>query len=254
LLDSPALGGMTPAYASPQMLDGEEPQPADDVFALAIVALELLTGRHPFDYERPDAPRLAAVKATPLHGLKRPQRNALLRALALERASRHGNASAFLREFDGSSRAKRFTQLGSAAAIAMPIAAFLVSGQNEGPTVPFEDLTPEVRAGFERAITEGQTALSFGAAGINEALLYFSSAYELHPGNPRAVSGLETVADRFIASLPDADARTRAEVFGVLECNPYLRRYEPVKTACRDTLGASQCESIAASCGLEPRE
>ncbi len=136
----------------------------------------------------------------------------------------------------------------------MPIAAFLVSGQNEGPTVPFEDLTPEVRAGFERAVTEGQTALSFGAEGINEALLYFSSAYELHPGNPRAVSGLETVADRFIASLPDADARTRAEVFGVLECNAYLRRYEPVKAACRDTLGASQCESIAASCGPEPRE
>src|SRR5690606_858467 len=43
------LGALTPAYASPEMLEGQEPVPADDVFALAIVACELLTGRHPFD-------------------------------------------------------------------------------------------------------------------------------------------------------------------------------------------------------------
>src|SRR5688572_6181061 len=38
LLDSPALGGMTPAYASPQIQEGKEATPGDDVFALAIVA------------------------------------------------------------------------------------------------------------------------------------------------------------------------------------------------------------------------
>jgi serine/threonine protein kinase len=42
-LDSPAIGGMTPAYASPEMLGGKDATPADDVFALAIVAYELLT-------------------------------------------------------------------------------------------------------------------------------------------------------------------------------------------------------------------
>ena len=42
---------MTPAYASPQMLEGRAPTPSDDVFALAIVAHELLTGQHPFDYQ-----------------------------------------------------------------------------------------------------------------------------------------------------------------------------------------------------------
>jgi len=43
------LGGMTPAYASPEMLANQPPEPADDVFALGIVAFELLTGRHPFN-------------------------------------------------------------------------------------------------------------------------------------------------------------------------------------------------------------
>ena len=39
---------MTPAYASPEMLEGQEPDPRDDVFALACIAYEFLSGRHPF--------------------------------------------------------------------------------------------------------------------------------------------------------------------------------------------------------------
>jgi peptidoglycan hydrolase-like protein with peptidoglycan-binding domain len=46
--DVQALGAMTPAYASPEMLEGRDPDPRDDVFALACIVYELLTGRHPF--------------------------------------------------------------------------------------------------------------------------------------------------------------------------------------------------------------
>ena len=46
--DVKALGAMTPAYASPEMIDGLDPDPRDDVFALACIIYELLTGRHPF--------------------------------------------------------------------------------------------------------------------------------------------------------------------------------------------------------------
>jgi hypothetical protein len=114
--------------------------------------------------------------------------------------------------------------------------------------VAFEDLAPEVRAEFDRAVGEGQTALSFGAAGINDALLYFSNAYELHPNNPRAVRGLETVAERFLASLSSADERTRSEVYGALYCNAYLRGYPPVAASCATLHGAAKCAAIAASC------
>ena len=38
----------TPAYASPEMIEGLDPDPRDDVFALACIVYELLTGRHPF--------------------------------------------------------------------------------------------------------------------------------------------------------------------------------------------------------------
>jgi serine/threonine protein kinase len=38
----------TPAYASPEVMSGQRPERRDDIFSLACVALEMLTGRHPF--------------------------------------------------------------------------------------------------------------------------------------------------------------------------------------------------------------
>ncbi len=41
---------VTPSYTSPEVIEGAAPEPRDDVFALAIIAYELITARHPFDY------------------------------------------------------------------------------------------------------------------------------------------------------------------------------------------------------------
>jgi serine/threonine protein kinase len=255
LLETPALGGMTPAYASPAVLEGREPTPSDDVFALALVALELLTGRHPCNHERPDTAHLQTVKATPLPGLSRAQRRALMRALGIATAPCHGTAGEFLREFDGPSRAKRTVQGAAvAAAIALPIFAFFAPGRGGGPAIPFEDLAPEVRTRFESALTEGQKALSFGTAGINDALTYFATAYGLHPSNPRAIDGLKVVADRFLASVPDADKTARLQIFGLLYCNDYLKGYPPVAASCGRSLGDAQCAAIAASCQASDSE
>jgi len=254
LLDAPVVSGMTPAYASPEMLDGEEAMPSDDVFALAIVSYELLTGRHPFKCVRPDDAGFAAIKATTLPGVSRSQRKALQRALDAERSSRHKNAGEFLREFDGPSKIKRAFVGGGVAAVALSIIAIFMSGQRSQPAVPFASLAPAVRQQFDQAITEGQRALSFGAAGINDALSYFSSAYDLHPRNPQAVRGLETVADRFLAALPTEDEATRGQVFGALYCNPYLRTYAPVATACERTLGRTRCAAIAGRCETAPAQ
>jgi len=39
---------ITPRYASPELAAGEDPEPADDVYALACIAYEALCGKHPF--------------------------------------------------------------------------------------------------------------------------------------------------------------------------------------------------------------
>jgi hypothetical protein len=49
LFDPGKLGALTPAYASLEMLEGEEPDTRDDTYALGCTAYELLTTKHPFN-------------------------------------------------------------------------------------------------------------------------------------------------------------------------------------------------------------
>lgn len=244
------VGGMTPTYASLEMLDGQDPTPADDVFALAVVAYELLTGCHPFERRPADEARLRALRSRMPPGLSRSQRRALLRAFAPERESRHADAGAFLEDFEGASTTKLVAQAGVAAAVLFALAAAVVwmRGGELQPEIAFEDLPPEAQQRFETAVREGETALGFGDAAINEAFTYFSRAHDIHPYNARAVAGLEAVADRFLASLPGADAATQRDVLDLLYCHDYLGSYRPVARTCRDRLGAEQCAAIAATC------
>ena len=49
VFDAGSLGGLTPAYASPEMVEHREPDPRDDIYGLACITWEMLTGHHPFN-------------------------------------------------------------------------------------------------------------------------------------------------------------------------------------------------------------
>ena len=90
--DASALGALTPAYASPEQCDGLDPDPRDDIYALACVTYELLTGRHPFDRKsgaRARAEKLEPVRPPALDGR---QWRGLQQALAFDRQSRTAGA------------------------------------------------------------------------------------------------------------------------------------------------------------------
>lgn len=65
--DETSIYGYTPAYASPRLIEGKDPTPQDDLYALGCVSYELLSSRHPFDREKMTAEQLARAK------LKRPR-------------------------------------------------------------------------------------------------------------------------------------------------------------------------------------
>lgn len=101
LFDPATLGAITLAYASPEMLRGGAAEPADDIYALACVAYELLTGRHPFldDEGRKLSADQAAergVHPQPIRGVPNRVNRAILRGLAFERAARFVDAGEFL--------------------------------------------------------------------------------------------------------------------------------------------------------------
>ncbi len=94
--DAGILGGLTLAYASLEMLQGKPPDVRDDIYALACVAYELLTGRHP--YERESAQQAKSKNLRPLRvaSLNRRQWAALSKALRFDREDRTANVRELL--------------------------------------------------------------------------------------------------------------------------------------------------------------
>jgi non-specific serine/threonine protein kinase len=82
LFDAGTLGALTPAYASLEMIQGKEPTPSDDIYALGCVAFELLTGKHPFDKVSAEVAQREGRKPPQVPGLTKRQYRALCDAVA----------------------------------------------------------------------------------------------------------------------------------------------------------------------------
>ncbi|CAD6520746.1 Serine/threonine-protein kinase PknD [Paraburkholderia hiiakae] len=96
VFDPATLGGITPAYASPEMFEHREPDPRDDIYALACVTYELLTGKHPFNRKSATQARSEKMRAERAPGLDRGQWRTLSAALSFDRASRTASVNQFL--------------------------------------------------------------------------------------------------------------------------------------------------------------
>jgi serine/threonine protein kinase len=79
---------VTPAYACCELLDGRNPDPRDDLYALSCIAYELLSGAHPFQRRRANVARDFGVVAVRPAGLTRRQWGALSKGLCWHRAGR----------------------------------------------------------------------------------------------------------------------------------------------------------------------
>jgi hypothetical protein len=108
VFDPGSLGALTPAYASPEMLEHLDPDPRDDIYALGSIAYELLTGQRPYNGVSALQARGAVMKLQRPARLGRAPWHALRCALALERKARTPSVDRFLEEFgkgDGTRRA-----------------------------------------------------------------------------------------------------------------------------------------------------
>jgi len=96
VFDAGTLGALTPAYASLEMIQGKEPSPSDDIYALGCVTFELLTGKHPFDKVSAEVALKEGRKPPPVPGLTRRQYKALCDAVAFRAEQRLQNAGALI--------------------------------------------------------------------------------------------------------------------------------------------------------------
>ncbi|MBC8027434.1 MAG: SUMF1/EgtB/PvdO family nonheme iron enzyme [Steroidobacteraceae bacterium] len=140
-----SFSALTPHYASPEMHDGADPDPRDDVFALACIAHELLTGVHPFNRASSTKARETGMQLVPSKHLRAHEAKALQNALAFQREKRTPRAGQFLDELTGARQKsqRRGALLGSLAFVAVAALAFLIvklftRGPIVGPTAPLE--------------------------------------------------------------------------------------------------------------------
>ncbi|MGT2428083.1 serine/threonine-protein kinase [Cupriavidus basilensis] len=124
VFDPGTLGGMTPAYASPEMFEHREPDPRDDIYALACVTYELLTGRHPYERLSANQARGAGLKPQRPKSLSRGQWRALRAALSFDRATRTPTVARFLADLG----AERGGAMPMARLGAVSLAGVLVAG------------------------------------------------------------------------------------------------------------------------------
>jgi len=148
VFDPGSLGALTPAYASPEMLEHREPDPRDDIYALACITYELLTGRHPFNRMSAVQARGAGMKPQRPANLGRTQWQALKCGLAFEREARTPTVARFLSDFGGGSLSSRYGwRAASAAGVVMIGVLAVLAWHYFGPERQEQDaLAPPVVA------------------------------------------------------------------------------------------------------------
>lgn len=211
--DAGTLGALTPAYASCEMLTGQEPHPADDVFALAIVSYQLLTGTHPFGSRPATQARDLGAFPAPIKGLKRREWRAIQHGLAFDRDQRTGHAATFLREFEGSPRIR--LALGAVASALVITSGYLVYEESRKvidsrPDVAFAALPDGVQEEVTMLLETGRMLES--NADNSSALQQYEAAYRLHPRNPDVVQALEALFTRLHQLSAQSDRTSEQEL------------------------------------------
>ncbi|MES2824155.1 MAG: protein kinase [Pseudomonadota bacterium] len=96
--DAGQLGALTPAYATIEMVNGDALTFSDDVYALACVTYEILTGRHPYKSKSALEAKQLGLKLVPAECLSKKEWKALSHALALDKNLRTATVSEFIGE------------------------------------------------------------------------------------------------------------------------------------------------------------
>jgi formylglycine-generating enzyme required for sulfatase activity/predicted Ser/Thr protein kinase len=134
---------LTPPYASPEMHEDADPDPRDDVFALACISYELLVGRHPFNRVASTQARDNEMPVGPSKKLRPHELRALQNALRFDRSRRTPSARQFLNELMGlRQRSARRIALWSALGAALLVATIFISRWLGPNPVPPATLTP----------------------------------------------------------------------------------------------------------------
>jgi hypothetical protein len=178
--DAGDLHALTPKYASLEMFEHDDPDPRDDIYALGIIAGQLLGGGHPYRGKTAVQAHAAGLKPVYDKSLGRLYKKAITKAVALNRDDRTQSARQFLSSLSWAEKGARRVIVGIMVVVLLAIGnGFLI--ESVDTTVPLSDLPAADQQAVQQNIAEADTALKF--QDYNGALIYLERVYELHPSN-----------------------------------------------------------------------
>jgi len=161
--DPGSLGALTPTYASPEMLEHQEVDPRDDIYALGCITYEMLTGRHPFGRMQATEARDGGMQLERRKGLTSRQWKALKRALAFNREQRTPTVGQLCHDISCQSLvAPTVFRLSGLAASLLVVAGaagyYYISLFRPAPEIEATAVSPAARAGSNGGETTNRTA------------------------------------------------------------------------------------------------
>ncbi len=275
IFDARAEGGLTPPYASFEMLNGSRADPRDDIYAFGLVVYEMLTGKHPYD-RRPassvflDQRKGLNVTPEPVAGLSRKQWLLLKSAIEILQENRPQRLDDWLAQFDAGRKPKWLYPSLIGLGGVLLVGAWLISvRQNKPPASSVEPAVriapaprtetvaapvtaiapPTAHAGSDLRGQVGETLILDGSRSRAEDGGPLSYAWRLAsrpPGSASALSNADVSAPqllpdqpgRYVAELTvtDAGQRVSAPATVGIEVEPPLPPADPHRAVSADSM------------------
>jgi len=203
------LTALTPTYASCEMLSGNTPDARDDIYGLACISYEILSGVHPFARKSSIMARKEKLEPAFIQGLKPRQWKILCKGMAFERDDRPDSVEAFLDELIPARQlnASRKKGLWVVSVLFFSMILLIVVMNRNNVTLPgqvvakpFNELpqpTQEKVLGLLEIADAHMMVKRFTEPPGSNAYVAYKQVLENHPGNEQALAGLKRIADEY---------------------------------------------------------
>lgn len=207
--DLSSLGAITPTFASLEMLDGQSPVPADDIYSLGCVAYGLLTGKHPYVDHK--GKKLTAADAFKLQRevktipeLSRRHMQAMRKSLQFHRKDRFENAGELIDAIKPPTKLRRWMSIALIVLSVTAVLSWWFAVSQTTAVINLDDLPPSM-ANIKSTIELGDDSLTAGD--VDQAHKLYSQAWEafldLNNVDTRDQYNMKVITDRRIDRITD---------------------------------------------------
>ncbi len=209
--DAGKLGAITFAYGSLEMLNFEPPHTSDDIYALGIIACELIGKEHPYQHQNAQQVLIDAISPK-IPTLTNPLlRKLLQQSIAIKRISRIQHADDFLKKLKFARKGIK-TTIGIAVAGVLALTANFIYWQYfASHDIKFSDLPIAAQHEFNAHIKEAETAMSF--EDLQGAVVSIDQAYKIHQSQKELIKLRNRVVTIISTNLTTANTELEREFY-----------------------------------------